>query len=112
RFPWMIAALCLAGSCKPSEPPTAQQPRPVRIVTVERQQASEAVTLTGQIEAETEVNLSFRVGGRMIARSVNVGDRVKAGQVVARLEPEPEANVLRSARAKHAGVTNFLNNTP
>jgi membrane fusion protein, multidrug efflux system len=68
---WLVLTL-VAGvlvSCKPSEEPAAQQPRPVRAVAIERQHASEAVSLTGQIEAETEVNLSFRVGGRMIARS-------------------------------------------
>lgn len=45
------------------------------------------------------MSLSFQVGGRMIARSVNVGDRVRAGQVVARLESETARNTLRSARA-------------
>lgn len=110
----LLAPTVVAGvlvSCKPSEEPAAQQPRPVRVVTVERQQASEAVSLTGQIEAETEVNLSFRVGGRMIARSVNVGDRVKSGQVVARLEPEPAENALRSARANLAAATSLLTKT-
>jgi membrane fusion protein, multidrug efflux system len=98
-------------SCKPSEEPAAQQPRPVRVVTVERQQAGEAISLTGQVEAETEVNLSFRIGGRMIARSVSVGDRVKAGQVIARLEPEPAENALRAARANLASAMSLLTKT-
>jgi len=107
---WLTApAIALAlASCKPSEKPVAAQPRPVRVVTVERQEAGETVSLTGQIEAETEVSLSFRVGGRMIARSVNVGDRVKAGQVVARLEPEPAENALRAARANLASANSLL----
>jgi RND family efflux transporter MFP subunit len=99
------------ASCKPSEPPVTQQVRPVRVVTVERQQAGDAVSLTGQIEAENEVNLSFRVGGRMIARSVNVGDRVKSGQVVARLESEPAENALRTARANLAAAMSQLTKT-
>lgn len=98
-------------SCKPAEKPVAAPPRPVRVVTVERQPAGETVTLTGQIEAETEVSLSFRVGGRMIARSVGVGDRVKAGQVVARLEPESAENALRSARANLAAAQSQLTKT-
>ncbi len=40
---------------------------------------------SGNIEA-TEVQLSFRVPGRMAARLVDEGDRVKAGQLVARLD--------------------------
>ena len=102
------AALAWVAACGPAAPPAAEQPRPVRVVTVERQEASEAVTLTGQVEAETEVNLSFRVGGRMIARPVNLGDRVKSGQVVARLEAEPAQNALRSARANLATAMSLL----
>ena len=113
--PWACLILAVVAavlvSCKPSEEPAAQQPRPVRVVTVERQHASDAVSLTGQIEAETEVNLSFRVGGRMIARSVNVGDRVKSGQIVARLEPEPAENALRVARANLASALSLLTKT-
>src|SRR5262249_43711250 len=60
---------------------------------------------------ETEVTLSVRVGGRMIARSVNVGDRVKAGQVIARLEAEPAENALRAARANLASAMSLLTKT-
>ena len=110
-LPALTVVTSMLVSCKPAEQPTAEQPRPVRVVTVERQPASEAVSLSGQIEAETEVNLSFRVGGRMIARSVNVGDRVKSGQVVARLEPDPAENALRVARANLATALSLLTKT-
>ena len=83
----------------------------MRVVTVERQEAGETIALTGQVEAEIEVSLSFRVGGRMIQRSVSIGDRVKAGQVVARLEPEPAENALRTARANLAAATSLLTKT-
>jgi RND family efflux transporter MFP subunit len=109
---WILPAVAIGlVSCKPSEKPLAAQPRPVRVVTVERQEAGETVALTGQVEAEIEVRLSLRVGGRMIQRSVNVGDRVRAGQVVARLEPEPAENALRTARANLAAATSLLTKT-
>ena len=68
---WLVltAVATVLLSCKPSEPPAAVQARPVRVVTIERQEAGETISLTGQIEAENAVNLSFRVGGRMVARS-------------------------------------------
>jgi RND family efflux transporter MFP subunit len=47
----------------------------------------------------------------MIARSVNVGDRVKAGQVVARLETEQADNALRAARANLASAASLLTKT-
>ena len=95
-----FALLALLVGCKPVEKPEPEPIRPVRVTTVESQQGGETVSLTGQVEAREEVSLSFRVGGRMIERSVNVGDRVRAGQVVARLESETPRNALRSARAE------------
>jgi RND family efflux transporter MFP subunit len=112
RILFFLPAITVAlASCKPAEQSAAGQPRPVRVVTVERQEGGERVSLSGQIEAETEVSLSFRVGGRMIQRPVHIGDRVKAGQVVARLEPEPAENELRSARANLAAAQSLLTKT-
>ena len=95
----LFALLTLLTACKPVEAPKPEPIRPVRVMTIETREGGETVTLTGQVEAREEASLSFRVGGRMIARSVNVGDQVKAGQVVARLESETARNTLRSARA-------------
>ena len=75
------------------------QPRPVRTVTVERHIEGEAVSQTGQIRAKDEVSLAFRLDGRVIERVVRVGDVVKSGQVVARLDPQDEQNALRTAQA-------------
>lgn len=94
-----FALLALLTACKPVEEPEPEPIRPVRVVTIETREGGETVTLTGRVEAQEKVNLSFRVGGRMIERSVNVGDQVRAGQVVARLEPETARNTLKSARA-------------
>jgi membrane fusion protein, multidrug efflux system len=66
------------------------------------------VSLTGTVQAETEVNLAFRIGGRLIERHVNVGDRVAPGQLVARLDAEDEENGLRAARADLTAATGQL----
>ena len=99
-----LALLALLTACKPVEEPEPEPIRPVRVTTVESREGGETVSLTGQVEAREEVNLSFRVGGRMIERSVNVGDQVRAGQVVARLESDTPRNALRSARAELTAV--------
>ncbi|MBK8535521.1 MAG: efflux RND transporter periplasmic adaptor subunit [Candidatus Competibacteraceae bacterium] len=106
RTAWLSALMILAllTACKPVEEPEPEPIRPVRVTTVESREGGETASLTGQVEAREEVNLSFRVGGRMIERSVNVGDRVRAGQVVARLESETPRNALRSARAELTAV--------
>ena len=64
-----------------------------------KRDVGETVTYTGRIEAENETRLSFRIGGRMIERGANVGDQVKPGQILAKLEPQNELNALRSAQA-------------
>jgi RND family efflux transporter MFP subunit len=55
--------------------------------------------LTGHLAAEDEAALGFRIGGRMVQRLVNVGDMVKPGQELARLDPQDEMNGLRTAQA-------------
>ena len=96
--------LPLLGACGADEESVAEPIRPVRVVTVEKREAGETVSLTGQVQAQEEVSLSFRVGGRMLERPVNVGDRVEAGQVVARIDPEPARNALQTARANLADL--------
>jgi RND family efflux transporter MFP subunit len=93
-----VTALLLAG-CGRETDASAPEVRPVRAVTVAKRDVGEIVSFTGRIEAETETRLSFRISGRMIERSVNVGDRVEPGRVVAKLDPQNERNALRSAEA-------------
>ena len=108
-----LVALLLAG-CRRETEATTPEVRPVRTVTVAKRDVGEIVSYTGHIEAEIETRLSFRIGGRMIERSVNVGDRVQAGQVVAKLDAQNELNALRSAeaavRAAQAQFTEAQNN--
>ena len=105
----LCAALIVAAvtGCDKPAPPTSQA-RPVRTVTVERGAEGETVSLTGHIRAKDQVNLAFRLDGRMIERPVNVGDVLKAGQVVARLDPQIWQNGLNTAQANLASVEALL----
>jgi RND family efflux transporter MFP subunit len=91
-------ALLLAG-CKEETEAKAPEPRPVRTVTVEQSEVGETVVLTGQIQAENEAALAFRIGGRIIERLAGVGDHVEPDEVLAKLDPQDELNALRSAQA-------------
>jgi RND family efflux transporter MFP subunit len=71
----------------------------VRTTAVERPVDGETISLTGGVRAKDQVNIAFRLDGRMIARPVNVGDVLTAGQVVARLDPQNQQNALQSAQA-------------
>jgi RND family efflux transporter MFP subunit len=95
----VIAFAALATGCSREAEPVLPDIRPVRAVTVEKQDLGETVTLTGHVRPRDEASLGFRIGGRMIERPVNLGDRVQAGQIIAKLEPLDELNALRSAQA-------------
>jgi membrane fusion protein, multidrug efflux system len=91
----------LAGCGRQAPPPLV---RPVQTIVVHYGAAGEQVTLSGQIQAQIQANLAFRIGGRLIERRVNIGDRVTPGQVVARIESQDPQNSLRSAQADLAAA--------
>src|SRR4029077_2327960 len=95
----MLAALIAAtavAACDKNAPSSAQA-RPVRTMIVERSEQGETVSLTGHVRSKDQASLAFRLDGRMIERPVNVGDVLKGGQVVARLDPTIQQNALRKA---------------
>jgi RND family efflux transporter MFP subunit len=96
------------ASCKPDSKVDVPEIRPVRTVTAAKGEAGETVVLTGHVQAEDEPAFAFRIAGRMIERPVNVGDRVEAGQVLAKLDPENELNELRSAESTLAAAQGQL----
>jgi RND family efflux transporter MFP subunit len=51
-----------------------------------------------------ESRLAFRVGGKLVARSVDVGQAVRAGQVLARLDPQDLQLGQEAARAQLASA--------
>lgn len=106
----LALVLALAG-CGEAPEAKAPEPRPVRTVTASSRTASDAVTLTGQVEAQNEAAYGFRISGRIIERLVNVGDRVKPGQVLARLDPQDEQNAVRSAQAALSAANANLSQT-
>ena len=112
NLPWRItlvfAAAAVLSACHKEAKAPAPEVRPVRTITVAVQPAGETVVLTGHIEAENEAALGFRISGRMIQRLVNISDRVKPGQVLARLDPQDEQNGLRSAHANLAAAQGQL----
>src|SRR5271166_5559405 len=101
-----LISATVAGCNKP--PPTASPARPVRTATVERPLEGETISLTGQVRAKDQVNLAFRLDGRMVERPVNVGDVLTAGQVVARLDPQIQQNSLRTAEGNLSSLEAVL----
>lgn len=101
----VLAVAAVLASCQEAE--VVERPDPVvRAAAVELRPLAETRTYTGTVVPRIEVAEAFRVGGKITARLVDIGDRVEKGQVLARLDPvdlglqlqQGEAE-LRAARA-------------
>lgn len=104
-----LAAALLAGAlsaCHDATP--ASRALYVRTAVVRPSDGHRSVTLTGEVRARFHADLSFRVNGRVLARYVDVGAHVAAGEVLARLDPaEPQAD-LDAALAAEAAAESQL----
>jgi RND family efflux transporter MFP subunit len=94
----LVLTVILTGCGDKSRKPAAPA-RPVRVVIAPLPSASATEPLTGEIRAQEEVTLGFRLDGRVLSRAVDVGDPVVAGQVLASQESDTSRNQLNSAQA-------------
>jgi RND family efflux transporter MFP subunit len=95
----VLVLFALAG-CEEEVVTEAEPIRPVRVAIAESAANGETLRLTGDIQAAETATLGFRTSGRVILRTVNVGDEVEAGQLLARLEDTTQQNTLQAARAE------------
>jgi len=103
-----LAAALLLAACQAETAPAPRAERPVQVQSVAFEAEDAARDFVGVVRARYETDLGFRVAGKMIARLVNVGDRVHAGDVVARLDPEDLRLQVESADAELAAATTNL----
>ena len=90
----------MLSACQSEQDDGPGEVRPVRVTVIEDRASSGTLSLTGTVQAQSEVNLSFRLGGRLVERLVDIGDSVTSGQLIARLDPQDEESGLQSARAQ------------
>jgi RND family efflux transporter MFP subunit len=94
----MSVALVLTG-CGERSAATSKPPTLVRTETVQLRDRQASVTLTGDVQARFRAELSFRVSGRVIARLVDIGAHVNAGDLLARIDPTEQQADLDAATA-------------
>ncbi|WP_246155506.1 efflux RND transporter periplasmic adaptor subunit [Rhabdaerophilum calidifontis] len=102
----VVALLAACDEAQHSAPPTL---RPVLSVVVHPQMAR-LPSFAGTVEPRYTSELGFRVMGRVAGRDVGVGDVVRKGQRLARLDPLTYALAVRSAQADLASATARLDN--
>ncbi len=99
RCRWLVGATLLGLVACAEEPP----PEPIRPVVSTVIQGPEALGgrwWPGRAKATLEVDLGFEVSGQLKERSVDVGDEVETGQVLARIDERDYRNQLIRAKAE------------
>lgn len=98
----IVLALGLAA-CTKSEVPLPVV-RPVELVEVRSGGIVASAVFAGEIRPRQESDLGFRIPGKVVARAVDVGTRVKRGQVLARLDPDDVRLQAEAAKAQVAAT--------
>ena len=95
----LAVGLLLAAGCSP--PPEPQvRPRPVRVAQVQTAALGSNAGFAGEVRARREIQLAFRIGGKLAVRRVEVGDRVRKGQLIAQLESDDDRLAVQSLKAQ------------
>lgn len=95
----MLSVLTVLSACHRKEA-AAPSPRPVVAQAVHPDGQPVAATLPGEVQARYSTPLSFRIAGKIIERRVRLGDTVKNGEIVARLDPADAQKNAASAQAQ------------
>lgn len=96
-----VAALATLSGCGNDQDASRElPPRPVKAIKVADTDALTERTFPGRASAAQEVNLSFRVSGPLVSLPVNVGDEVKLGDEMARIDPRDFEVRIETIRGK------------
>ncbi|MGD9058316.1 MAG: efflux RND transporter periplasmic adaptor subunit [Desulfobacterales bacterium] len=88
RMPWLLCIAVAMTACK-EKPEIVEVVRAIKTITVSEQPAEKTRKFSGLVAAVDSSGLSFEVGGQVESVEVDIGDRVKKGEVLAVLDPEP-----------------------
>lgn len=98
-----LSSVLLLAACSKQE--AAPEPiRAVKLMTVGAGAVQARMGYAGDVRARTESRLGFRVGGKLVQRSVDVGQRVTAGALLAQLDAQDLALAAQAAQAQVAAA--------
>ena len=102
----LCAVVLSLSAC--SKPAVTEEPvRAVKVITVGTQAMQSGSEYAGEVRARVESRLGFRVGGKIVRRQAELGQRVKVGDVLAQLDAQDLKLASEAARAQlNAASTN------
>lgn len=99
----VLATALLVTAC--SKPAPSEEPvRAVKVSTVGASSIQSGSEFSGEVRPRVESRLGFRVAGKLVRRPVELGQTVKAGQVLAQLDPQDYKLATEAARAQVAAA--------
>ncbi len=98
----LIAGLLLAACSKPA--PAPEPLRSVKVITLGESPLGTGLEFSGEVRARSESRLGFRVAGKLLQRHAELGQAVKAGQLLAQLDPQDYQLAQDAARAQVAAA--------
>ncbi|QYA14145.1 efflux RND transporter periplasmic adaptor subunit [Rhizobium sp. AB2/73] len=85
--------------CNEKKEEMAEVVRPVKVVEIVQADTTRKLDYSGAVRARTEMNLGFRVNGKIVERKVDIGQRVKPGDVIARMDATDYILAVRRSQA-------------
>ncbi|OBQ87948.1 MULTISPECIES: efflux RND transporter periplasmic adaptor subunit [unclassified Mesorhizobium] len=95
----VVAALGLAGCSQEKKAEAQEVIRPVKVVEIGEAETTRQLDYSGSVRARTEMNLGFRIAGKVTERLVDIGQHVNEGDVLARVDPSDYELSVKSAEA-------------
>lgn len=103
-----FSVVALMSGC--TKPVPAEEPiRAVKVLTVAVDSIQSGAEFSGEVRARVESRLGFRVAGKIVQRPVEVGQRVKAGQLLAQLDVQDYRLAAEGAKAQVAAAATNRN---
>jgi multidrug efflux system membrane fusion protein len=99
----LLAVAAALTACGVKETPR-EVVRPVQLTQVAVGDNADASVFAGEVKPRHEADLGFRIGGKIVARYVDVGARVRRGQALARLDPADVGLQAEAAKAQVAAT--------
>ena len=98
-FTFLAAALLTLAACSDEKAETREILRPVKVIEIAQTRDTRTLNYSGSVRARVEMNLGFRINGKISQRLVDIGQRVKSGDFLARIDPADYELSVRSAQA-------------